>query len=159
METIECRLDTQMQWKALSAITAPPFIGNVVSSLIGLNHAGERKKLDEALVHFGKMFPYLSETSCGVSLGEELHFLEHYFSILKMRYGDRFGFHIRADNCSMEIRRFGLFNAAEPLVRQGLEKGSGTISIVLECRCTSVLLRMIGAEIPSVKVEKLLEFQ
>ena len=159
METMECGLFGESRLKALSAITSPPFIGNVMASLVGLNHAEERERLDEALIHFGRLFPYLSGSSEFVPLKEELCFIKHYFHILEMRYGERFGFGIRAEDDSREIRRFELFEAAESLIRKRLDEEAGFLRISIECRCTdgdgrdsSVRLKVTGTENPSIEV-------
>ena len=158
METMERPSVPGARARALSAITAPPFIGNVVASLVGLNRAGERERLNDALVHFGKLFPYLSEPSPEAALPEELRFVEHYLRILEMRHGKRFGFRIGVESDTAGIRRFGLFEAVEALARTGLRDGTGAVRISIESgsargggRPSSIRVRMTGEGIPSAE--------
>jgi LytS/YehU family sensor histidine kinase len=133
MNTTVQRSVRESRERALSTLTASPFIGNIVASFIGLNRAGEKDRLDSALAQFGGLFSYLSETSEKTNLAEELCFVEKYLGIQKMRFGDRFEYTIRTDGLSSPIRRFALFETVERIVGKTLEIRSGTIEIRIAC--------------------------
>ena len=161
---IEERLKELTAFSELQALKAqinPHFLFNTLNTIAALIPVDPEKA--EATVHdMADLFRYTLDTAERqfVALSEELHFLDRYLSIEKVRFGDRLRVERAIDPESMRAKIPPLI--LQPIVENALRHGisrrkkGGTITIMATCDDEACEVR-ISDDGPGIPEEKLKE--
>lgn len=135
------------EYKALQSQINPHFLYNTLNGFIALNRMGEKKILEKSIIQLTHMFQYTCHPEDTTSLEHELHFLEEYLNLQKLKYDDRLEFEIHFDPAChrLKIPKLLLQPIVENSILHGLEPTARTIRITIICQ--AVVLQGIGSAI------------
>jgi sensor histidine kinase YesM len=113
----------EAEYKALQAQIQPHFVYNVLNSLIGLNRMGDSRTLESAIFSLKDMLRYILDQASWTTVGDELHFLDRYCELQKMRFPDRLVVSIRCEEevTALRIPKLILQPMVENAVIHGIE--------------------------------------
>jgi len=125
-----------LQLYALQAQIQPHFINNTIYCLIALNQIGEKQSLNSSLYSLSHLLRYIMRKEKETSLGEECDFLEDYFKLQKLRFGDRlnYRFEISQDDRSIRVPRLLLQPLVENAILHGIEPCPHPCTCSVVCR-------------------------
>lgn len=122
-----------MEYYALQSQIQPHFIYNVLNNLVGLNRTGERALLENSILALTEILRYMLNHRDMVRVEVELHVIEKYCELQKLRFGSRFDYVITCEKefLSCRIPKLLLQPLVENSVLHGIEpkNGGGTITL------------------------------
>ena len=132
-ELVEVR---EARYQALQAQVQPHFIFNVLNGFIGLNRMEERTGLEQAIFSLKDMLRYIQEPNPLVTLEEELHFVERYCLLQKIRFSDRLEYTIKRDEeaAFVQLPRLLLQPLVENAIIHGIEPLERSGHLTIFCR-------------------------
>lgn len=125
-----------LQLYALQAQIQPHFINNTIYCLIALNQIGEKQSLNSSLYSLSHLLRYIMRKEKETSLGEECDFLEDYFKLQKLRFGERlnYRFEISQDDRNIRVPRLLLQPLVENAILHGIEPCPHPCMCLVACR-------------------------
>lgn len=117
--------------KALTAQINPHFLYNTLDSVVWLAESGEQKRTVQMVMALSKYFRLsLSGAKDFITIEEELHQVENYLIIQKMRYEDSFSYEIHCDESVALVRvpKIILQPLAENAIVHGIDTSGGAES-------------------------------
>jgi sensor histidine kinase YesM len=123
-------------------------MGNMITALVGLNRAGERDRLEEALVSLSRLFYYAESGDKLVPVGRECDFVEAYLALQKLRFEDRLSYLVSVQEAAREVPvpRSLLLSLVENAVVYGIEPMENAGRVTLTCMESGVDLVEIIVE-------------
>ncbi|BFT70693.1 two-component system sensor histidine kinase YesM [Paenibacillus sp. P36] len=124
----------EMRFRALQAQINPHFILNTLNNIKWMAYIRNDREVGEMLSSLGSMM----EASIGrgetlISLKEEMDYVQHYITLMKLRYNDKLSveFHIPEPLMKQEAIKFMLQPIIENSIHHGIEpmEGRGVITI------------------------------
>jgi two-component system sensor histidine kinase YesM len=122
----------ETELKALQSQINPHFLYNTLASIHGLAKMNGQEKISTMVKSLGNLLrSSVKNNQIVTSIDEELHLLEDYITIQKLRYGDRLDFCIEMDDGlkSGSILKLTLQPIVENSINYGLESLTGVCSI------------------------------
>jgi len=119
----EQQLKEEARFHALQAQISPHFLFNALNSIKWLAVFSGAKHVGDMITSLGIMLNYsMKQESEVVTLKEELEFIQHYFSLQKIRFNDNIELFIDVDNTllSARILKFTL----QPIVENSIIHGN-----------------------------------
>jgi two-component system, sensor histidine kinase YesM len=91
------------EFRALQSQIQPHFLYNTLNGFIGLNRLGDRKGLEKAILGLSGMLRYILDKGDWTTVKEELHFLQKYCDLQKLRFTERLHVQIQ---CNPEVEQW-----------------------------------------------------
>ncbi|MCF7944758.1 MAG: histidine kinase [Spirochaetia bacterium] len=113
----------EAEYQALQSQVQPHFIYNVLNGIIGLNRMGAKQDLETTIIELKDMLRYTQDSRTESTISEEFSFVENYFQLQKLRFGDRITYSLHIDEGleQVKIPRLLLQPLAENAVIHGIE--------------------------------------
>lgn len=127
----------ETQLKALQAQINPHFLYNTLDSVNWIAKANRQDLISTMIMSLGNLLRNsINNKKSLIKISEELHLLQDYITIQKVRYGDRLDFHldISEDLTDYEIPKLTLQPIVENSIKYVLEKITGVCEITIEAR-------------------------
>ncbi len=122
------------EYMALQMQVNPHFLYNTLNGFITLNRLGERDKLEKSILQLTDLFRYTCRNQDLCSLTEEVHFLEDYLALQKLRFEERLQYQIEFDETYRDftIPRLLIQPLVENAIIHGMEPKAGLTTIAIE---------------------------
>jgi len=166
LKYLELLRQKEVELEALQSQIHPHFLYNILSGLIGLNRAGERESLERTVFALQGMLRYTLEQDTWTTIRYEFNFLKEYCELQKIRFQERFNFHIDySDEAAQhKIPKLLLQPLVENAIIHGIEPldRTGNLEITAHIERTNhqpaliiqVLDDGMGFDITSLKTKK-----
>lgn len=127
-------INNQIRMSKLTALRArmnPHFVYNILNSIQSLIYIGDKRTASTSLSKFSELMRLVLELSDkeNISLNDEIHVIELYLELEKLRFGDEFKYSIELDNelkyLNPEIPGFFIQPFVENSIKHGLLHKSG----------------------------------
>ncbi|NOV04352.1 cache domain-containing sensor histidine kinase [Paenibacillus planticolens] len=111
------------EYHALQSQIQPHFLYNTLNGIIGLNRAGETKKLESSVLSLSGMLRYILEGKQMASFKEEFEFLQKYAMLQQLRFEERLFMKFELDDsvASFHIPKLLLQPIVENAIIHGVE--------------------------------------
>ncbi|MFC5450080.1 cache domain-containing sensor histidine kinase [Paenibacillus aestuarii] len=111
------------EYRALQSQIQPHFLYNTLNGIIGLNRAGETKKLEAAVFSLSGMLRYILGDSQSATLKDEFEFLQKYALLQQLRFDERLTMIFQLDEAaaSFPIPKLLLQPIVENAIIHGVE--------------------------------------
>ncbi|GCD76553.1 histidine kinase [Thermaurantimonas aggregans] len=134
-------LNNQLRMSKLTALRSrmnPHFVYNILNSIQSLIYIGDKKTASSSLSKFSELMRLVLDLSDkeNISLVDEVHVIELYLELEKLRFGDEFKFTIDFDNelkyLNPEIPGFFIQPFVENAIKHGLLHKNGEKRLLLK---------------------------
>lgn len=121
------------EYMALQMQVNPHFLYNTLNGFITLNRLGEQDKLEKSILQLTGLFRYTCRNQDLCSLTEEVHFLEDYLALQKLRFEERMQYQIEFDETYRDftIPRLLIQPLVENAIIHGMEPKAGLTTITI----------------------------